>query len=93
MKITKNVYDLFCKHGSELLWVSDPIREPRPEGTNEKTDEEFIVLANLEESMELFHNELHSQKTKMEYADKIESLKTKVTDEVFLLIKNNTLQQ
>ncbi|MEH0157315.1 hypothetical protein V6R21_24590 [Limibacter armeniacum] len=88
MKITKDTYNLFCKHGSELLWVSDPIREPRPKGTSEKTDEEFVVLANLDKCMELFHNDFYSQKMKMEYADRIESLKVKVTDEVFQLIEN-----
>ncbi len=54
MKITKNTHNLFCKHGSELLWVSGPMREPRPKGTNEKTDEAFNVLADLDENMELF---------------------------------------
>jgi len=88
MKITKNTYNLFCKHGSELLWVSDPMREPRPKGTNEKTDEAFNVLADLDENMELFYNDFYSQKMKMVYKDKIDNLKTKVTDEVFLLIES-----
>lgn len=88
MKITKNTYDLFCKYGSELLWVSDPSRERRPKGTNEKTDEEFIVLERLDESVELFYNDDYGEKLKKEYSNRIGSLKTKVTDEVFLLIEN-----
>ena len=88
MKITKNAYVLFCKYGSERLWVSDPLRERRPKGTNEKTDEEFIVLERLDENMELLHNDNYSERLKKEYADRIESLNTKVTDEVFWLIEN-----
>lgn len=88
MRINKETYDLFCKHGSELLWVNDSIREPRPKGTNKKTDMEFIVLESLDESMDLYYNDNYSEKFKREYADKIESLKEKVTDEVFRIIED-----
>lgn len=88
MRITKKTYDLYCKHGSELLWVSDPIRVLRPEGTNKKTDEEFIVLEKLDESMELLYNGNYSATLKKECSDKIERLKSKVTDEVLRLIQN-----
>ncbi len=87
MKISKETYELFLKHGSELLWVSDPIREPRPRGTNKKTDQEFEVLERLDESMELFHNANYSEKWKNSYASTIENLSSRVTDEVFELIE------
>jgi hypothetical protein len=88
MKIFKTTYDLFCKHGSELLWVSDPIRVPRPNGTNKTTDEEFNVLESLDEYLELFYNDLYSKKLKKKYADKIDLLKPKVEDEVYQLMEN-----
>ena len=88
MKISKKTYNLFCKYGSELLWVSDPIRESRPYGTNEETDEEFLILEGLDQSLELFYNKHYSEKLRKEYGNNIETLKTKVTDEVFNLMVN-----
>ena len=96
MKISKTTYNLFCKHGNELLWVSDPIRVPRPKGTNKTTDEEFNVLESLDENLELFYNDLYSKKLKKEYADKIEFLKFKVEDEVYERMKekyNNNVKE
>jgi hypothetical protein len=87
-RISIDTYNLFCKYGSELLWIDDPIRQPRPNGTNSKTDNEFIILAKLDENLELFYNNYYSNKLKMEFDKKIKSLEIKVVPEVFVTIKN-----
>jgi len=51
-------------YGSELLWVDDPIRYSRPNGTNEKTDELFIILEKVDEHLELFNNDIYSDSIK-----------------------------
>ncbi len=88
MKISKETYNLFLKYGSELLWLSDPLRERRPKDTNENTDKAFMVLQRLDANMELFHNDNYSQKLKSEFGAIIENLKPEVLDEVFKLIED-----
>lgn len=59
-KITKEIYDLFCKHGSELLWVEDPLRHKRPLGTNPETDTMFVTLEKVDELLTLIHTKKYS---------------------------------
>ena len=87
MKISKETYNLFLKHGSECLWINDS-RVRRPKGTTEQTDKAFNILEVLDENMALFYNIRYSKKMKNKFAEIIKKLKPKVTDEVFILIES-----
>lgn len=74
-QITRDIYELFRQHGSEMLWISDPIRYPRPRGTNEQTDELFDIITRAVEYLELTQNRNYSDELRGEYGNKAETLK------------------
>ncbi|WP_196890311.1 hypothetical protein [Aureivirga sp. CE67] len=87
MKISMKTYQLFCKYGSELLWVTDPIRNPRPKEISKEIDEKLIILAKLDENLELLCSDYYSEFLKKEYKANVEELKKYVSEEVFKVIE------
>lgn len=85
--IQLEIYNLFCEHGSELLWVDDPNRFLRPIGTNEKTDEMFLVLEKLDHRLSMIATGLYSRKMTDMYKEEVEKMKTRVSNEVYEIME------
>ena len=85
-KITKTEYDLFCKHGSELLWVSDSLRHKRPKGTSAETDKMFIIIEQVDHRLEMISTGMYSQKMINENVNEIKMLKPNFSEEVFKIL-------
>ncbi len=88
-RITKDIYYLFLKHGSELLWVDDPLRHERPKGTTKETDKMFIILEKIDENLQLFYNGHYSDRMIKGFEAEIEKYKSKLTIEVYEIMVNN----
>lgn len=82
-KITIKEYNLFCKYGSELLWVTDTLRYKRPIETNKETDEMFILLKKLDEYLEIISLGTYSLELIELYKNEVVLLKERVSNEVF----------
>ena len=91
-KITKEIYELFCKHGCELLWVEDPLRHKRPSGTTPDTDTMFATLEKVDELLALINNKKYSSHLKKEYESELKRLKPKLTSDVFEIILNKHVE-
>ena len=85
--INKEIFDLFQKYGSELLWLDDP-RVSRPKETNKETDDAFVILSRVDENLELFYNENYSDELKRDFEVVINKFKIFIEPEVFELMKN-----
>ncbi|SDR95741.1 hypothetical protein SAMN05216503_1512 [Polaribacter sp. KT25b] len=86
-EITLKEYNLFCKYGSELLWVSDKLRFKRPKDTNKETDEMFILLEKLDQYLEIISLGTYNSELIEQYKNEIVLLKGKVSKEVFEIIR------
>lgn len=86
-QITMKEYSLFCKYGSELLWVSDSLRNSRPKETNAETDEMFTILEQLDELLEHVSLNIYSTELIKNYNNEIILLKGRVSKEVFETMK------
>ncbi|MEP0266395.1 hypothetical protein [Dokdonia sp.] len=86
--VTKDVYKLFCKYGSQLLWVEDSTRNRRPNGTNEETDKMFVILERVDHNLELLSIDGYSLQLKKEFKTEIEKFKPMIAPEVFKLMSD-----
>ncbi len=87
-KITKEIYDLFCNHGSELLWLEDPLRRKRPLGTTPETDTMFAILEKVDELLELINTKKYSSHLKKKFESELKKLKPTLTSDVFEIMSS-----
>jgi hypothetical protein len=89
-EINQDIYKLFLKYGSECLWTSDS-RVSRPKGTSTETDEMFNVLEAVDHRLEMMSTGNYSLEMTNTFQKEIEELKTKISDDVFELMKKTYL--
>lgn len=82
-----SIYKLFCKYGNELLWLSDPMREPRPKYTTKLTDIQFLTIETIDANFEIIRTGKYSQQLIREMKSEIDGLRHLVTDEVYNLLE------
>ncbi len=85
-KINQDIYKLFLKYGSECLWTSDS-RVSRPKGTSIETDKMFTVLEAVDHRLEMIATGNYSSEMVDTFKKEIEELNTKISKEVFELMK------
>jgi len=86
IRINQDIYKLFLKYGSECLWTSD-FRVSRPKGTSTETDKMFMILEAVDHRLEMIATGNYSSEMVDTFKKEIEELNTKISDDVFKLMK------
>lgn len=83
MAIDLRVFELYLKNGSELLWIDDPARFPRPPGTSLQTDEMFVTISRTEDILAQLASGYYSDELSNELVAEILNLEQQMTEDVF----------